>query len=127
MEIKGLRNSAEKAKTTISNLMAENKSTISSLMEKFNAMETRSNDKQFRMCRGNLLMDLIKKLLPKEAQKAGPRPNGTRWSTLAENYAEVDFKKATRNFNVCNDSAQMMQVFQSFGTVSLSENLKHLS
>ncbi|MCJ1423492.1 hypothetical protein MMC29_001376 [Sticta canariensis] len=123
-------------RSNISNLMVENQSTISSLMEKFNAMHTNMNgqvqivtedsiarnDVQFRMCRGNLLMDLIKKLLPKEAKKSGHRPNSTRWTTMAENYAEADFKKATQNFNVCNDSAQMMQVFQSFGTFVRERN-----
>ncbi|MCJ1427910.1 hypothetical protein MMC29_005816 [Sticta canariensis] len=53
----------------------------------------------FRICRGNLLIDLIKKLLPEEAKKSGPRPTSTRWSTMAENYAEADFKQATQNFD----------------------------
>ncbi|MCJ1429882.1 hypothetical protein MMC29_007797 [Sticta canariensis] len=76
----------------------------------------------FRICRGNLLMDLIKKLLPRKAKKARRRPTIARWSTMAKNYAEADFKKATQNFDVCNDSAHMMRILQGFGTFVAQRN-----
>ena len=72
-------------------------------------------------------MDLIKKLLPKKAKKARRRLTIASWSTMAKSYAEADFKKATQNFDVRNDSAQMMRIFQSFRSVRLSENPKPLS
>lgn len=120
---------------------AELDSMISNQMEKFDNMEKPSSDLkiqnqttiedsmayEFRIFRGHLLMHLIKKLCPKEAKKARYRPTSTKWSTMAENYAEADFIKATKKFNVCKNSAQMMKIFQSFGTVSLSENPEPLS
>lgn len=68
---------------------------------------------QFKIFRRN------KKLLAEEANKAAQRNTYTKWSFFAENFTETDFKKATKNFNVSNDSAQVMQVFQNFGLVSL--------
>ncbi|MCJ1422587.1 hypothetical protein MMC29_000467 [Sticta canariensis] len=71
---------------------------------------------QFKIFRGN------KKLLPEEANKAAQRQNHAKCSSFAENFTEIDFKKATKNFNVSNDSAQMMQVFQNFGLHVMERN-----
>lgn len=76
-------------------------------------------DYQFTIFRGNILLDLIRKLLPEEAKQARHRATGIKGSTLAENYAEADFKEATKKFDVCNESAHMMEIFQKFGSVSL--------
>ena len=76
------------------------------------------DEDQFKIFRGT------KKLLPKEANKAAAqRHTHAKWSSFAENFTEPDFKKATKNINVCNDSAQMMQVFQTVGRASPCENL----
>ncbi|MCJ1422854.1 hypothetical protein MMC29_000734 [Sticta canariensis] len=79
-------------------------------------------DFQFTIFRGNILLDLIRKLHPDEAKKAGHRASGTRWSTIAGNYAEADFKEATKNYDVCNDSAHMMEIFQKFGSFVQERN-----
>ena len=82
------------------------------------------DDYLFKIFRGNLLMDLIKKLLPEEVNKATPRSAKTKWTTLAENFGENDFKKATRDYNVSKDSAQVMELFKGFHLVSLVEKPK---
>ena len=118
-------NNNEKNKTALKKLKNQNKD----FTEKINALEKQVQDTtndsiarydyQFTIFRGNILLDLIRKLLPEEAKKAGHRASGTRWSTLAKNYEEDDFKRATKNFEVCNESAHMMEIFQNFGSVSL--------
>lgn len=79
------------------------------------------DDYLFKFFRGNLLIALIKKLLPEEVNNAASRSTKIKWTTLAENCWEDDFKKATRDYNVSEDSAQVMEIFKSFQSVCLVE------
>lgn len=107
--------------------LAEVRSIAAAAFKKVDDLEEELRERDdylFKIFRGNLLMDLIKKLLPEEVNKATPRSTKTKWTTLAENFGEDDFKKATRDYNVSKDSAKVMEVFKGFHLVSLVENSK---
>lgn len=97
------------------------KEVVSNLKEAFRKESSDRDDYQFRIFRGNLLMDLMRKLFPDEAKKAAHQNTNPKWSSFAENLKEADFKKATKDFNVSEDSAQVMKVLQKFTVVSSLE------
>lgn len=76
---------------------------VSNLKEAFRKELSDRDGFQFMVFRGNLLMDLMRKLLPDEARKAAHKNTNPRWSTFAENFKEADFKNATKDFNVSKE------------------------
>lgn len=120
---------AELEKRLTSNLTSKHAILVNQMQVVIDDLEKRLSERdnhQYALFRGNLLLDVIQKLLPNEVNKAHNKAHHTttvtKWSKLAGDFKEKDFKRATKGLPVSKDSAWVMEVFQEFQLVSILEN-----